>query len=100
MSKNKTSKLGSNPLDHLSWVAKDKNTDTEVSKKSKSKKTEALEKKEKAPEEKRETFQIKVELSEKIKNYAYWERLKQKEALNLIIEEFFKDKTVKPRLEK
>ena len=76
---NKKNKLGNNPLD---WIGKPINTTPP---------------KKKILEEKRETFIVKIDLSEKIKDFAYWERMKQKEALNFILEEFFKDKNIKNR---
>ncbi len=97
MSKNKSPRLGNNPLE---WIGKNSNTLTEEKKvgliakdsiKKKTKKEESL--------EKRETFIIKVDLSEKIKDFSYWERIKQKDALEIIIEEFFKTRNVKKRPE-
>jgi hypothetical protein len=84
MTNNKNSRLGSNPLD---WIGKDVKT-----KKQPQKVTTKPEEK-----EKRETFIVKVSISEKIKDYAYWERMKQKDALNYILEEFFKKNPVKKR---
>ena len=85
MSKNK--KLGSNPLD---WIGKDPNIVVEKQKeKPPSEKKVIL--------EKRETFILKTDLTEKIKDYAYWERITQKDVINSILESFFKDNPVKPR---
>ncbi len=97
---NKTKKLGNNPLDWIgkdkepSSVKKDKTLKKEEKKSSENKITSQPEDK-----EKRETFIVKVSLSEKIKDYAYWERMKQKDVLNSILEEFFKDKNIKQRPE-
>lgn len=84
MSKNK--KLGSNPLD---WIGKTTNITEE-------KKEKVLHKK-KVTLEKRETFIVKTDLTEKIKDYAYWERITQKDVINFILESFFKNNPVKPR---
>ena len=84
-------RLGDNPLDNLSWIGKDHIE----SKKEKSNKQPEKEEK----REKRETFIIEVELSEKIKDYAYWSRQKQKDVVNHIFKEFFKDTPTKRRPE-
>lgn len=99
----KTKKLGSNPLDwigkkpqSLTDSVKTHSSDEEISQK-KSKPKEREKELEEKVEEKRETFIIKTKYSEKIKDFAYWERLKQKDAIDIIMEEFFKSKNIKPR---
>ena len=47
------------------------------------------------PAKKRQTYYINVELIEKLRAYAYWERKKISEVVNMAIEEFFKDLEVK-----
>lgn len=81
---NKGTRLGNNPLD---WIGKDIKNPTD--------KKEP--KKEANPTEKRETFIIKTSLSEKIKDFSYWERMKQKDVLNSILEEYFEKNPVKKR---
>lgn len=44
----------------------------------------------------RATFILKQEYLEKIKAYAYWERLQIKEVFDDMCEQFFKDKVVLP----
>jgi hypothetical protein len=84
MTKKTGSRLGDNPLE---WIGKDvPKTNTKKDIKSKS-----------STSEKRETFIIKVDLSEKLKNYAYWERMQQKEVINHILEDFFSKNPVKQR---
>lgn len=92
---NKNPRLGNNPLD---WIGKNPATKTETN----PEKKKLGEGKEKKPKKdtKRETFIIQSSLSEKIKDFAYWERKKQKDVLNDILEEFFKGKNVKSRPEK
>jgi len=46
------------------------------------------------PKTKRQTYHLKVELIEKVKEYAYWERLGVSEVVNIALEEFFKDKKI------
>lgn len=86
MGKNK--KLGSNPLDSLGWIG---NSNPNQKNKTKDGLDKPLKK------EKRETFIVRTDLTEKIKDYAYWERIKQKDVINLILESFFKDNPVKQR---
>lgn len=40
----------------------------------------------------RQTYHLELDLIEKIKKYAYWERLKVSEVVNKALREFFKDK--------
>lgn len=47
-------------------------------------------------ETKRQTYYILVELIEKIRAYAYWERLGISEVINCALEEFFAEKKIKP----
>jgi|TARA_Y100000389_G_C17464170_1_gene524162 hypothetical protein len=86
---NKNTRLGNNPLD---WIGKE-------TKDLKSKKIRNDVETRQEEREKRETFIVKVSLSEKIKDYAYWERKKQKDTLNYILEEFFKNNPTKKRPE-
>jgi hypothetical protein len=46
---------------------------------------------------KRQTYFLRSDIEEKIKGYAYWERLKISEVVNLALESFFKDKKVQTR---
>jgi len=48
----------------------------------------------------RHTFILKDEFIEKIKDYAYWERLEIKDVINNILEDYFKNKKVKSRKNK
>lgn len=54
--------------------------------------------KEKQPQEfyKRQTYYLKLSLIEKVMSYAYWERFKISEVVNISLENFFKSKKVKP----
>lgn len=47
------------------------------------------------PPKKRQTYYIQVELIEKLRAYAYWERKKISEVVNMALDEFFKDREVK-----
>lgn len=47
------------------------------------------------PPKKRQTYYIRVELIEKLKAYAYWERKKISEVVNMAIDEFFSNLEVK-----
>jgi hypothetical protein len=49
---------------------------------------------------KRRTYYIRLDLDDKIRGYAYWERLAISEVVNLALEEFFADKEVKAIPEK
>lgn len=42
----------------------------------------------------RQTYHMEIELIEKIKKYAYWQRLKVSEVVNQALREFFKNKKV------
>ena len=44
----------------------------------------------------RHTYYVRVDLLEKLRGYAYWERVGISELINQILEEFFEDKEVKP----
>ena len=46
---------------------------------------------------KRQTYHIYVDLIAKLRGYAYWERRKISEVVNCALEQFFKDKKIKPR---
>jgi hypothetical protein len=46
------------------------------------------------PKTKRQTYHLEVELIEKVREYAYWERLGVSEVVNIALEEFFKDKNI------
>lgn len=47
--------------------------------------------------ETRATFIIKIPLLDKVKAYAYWERLSIKDVMNMALDEFFKNKKdIKP----
>ncbi len=52
----------------------------------------------KEPQEvfKRHTYYLKQSLTDKVDGYAYWERYSKSEVVNTALEEFFKDKKVKP----
>ena len=41
---------------------------------------------------KRQTYHLETDLIEKIKKYAYWERLRVSEVVNKALREFFKNK--------
>jgi len=43
---------------------------------------------------KRQTYYLRTDLEEKVKSYAYWERLKISGVVNLALEDFFKLKKV------
>ncbi len=45
----------------------------------------------------RHTYYARVDLLEKLRGYAYWERYGISELINQILEEFFEDKEVKPK---
>lgn len=44
------------------------------------------------PDTQRQTYHVEVELIEKVKRYAYIERLKISEVINRALKEFFQDK--------
>ena len=44
----------------------------------------------------RQTYVIKREYVNKLKNKAYWDRISQKEILDNILENYFKNKNIKP----
>lgn len=88
MANQKIKKLGSNPLD---WIGQSNQEQKKIPKES--------DKISNIIEEKRETFIVRTELSDKIKDYAYWERIKQKDAINLMLEYFFKNHPTKKRPE-
>ena len=45
----------------------------------------------------RQTYHIHVDLIAKLQGYAYWEKRMISEVVNRALEQFFKDKQVKPR---
>ena len=45
----------------------------------------------------RHTYYARLDLLEKIRSYAYWERTGISELINQILEEFFEDKEVQPK---
>lgn len=45
----------------------------------------------------RHTYYVRVDLLDKLRGYAYWERIGISELINQILEEFFEDKEVKPK---
>ena len=45
----------------------------------------------------RHTYHVRADLLEKLRGYAYWERIGISELLNQILDEFFEDKKVKPK---
>lgn len=45
----------------------------------------------------RHTYHVRADLLEKLRGYAYWERIGISELINHILEEFFEDKEVKPK---
>lgn len=47
------------------------------------------------PPKKRQTYYIQVELIEKLRAYAYWERKKISEVVNMALDEFFSNLEVK-----
>ena len=44
----------------------------------------------------RQTYIIKKEYANKLKDKAYWDRASQKEILDEILKDYFKDKNIKP----
>lgn len=46
---------------------------------------------------KRQTYYIYVDLIAKLRGYAYWERRKISEVVNCALDQFFRDKEIKPR---
>jgi len=46
---------------------------------------------------KRQTYYLKLSLIEKVVDYAYWERLKISEVVNIALEKYLKDKKFKSR---
>ncbi len=44
----------------------------------------------------RQTYVIKREYVNKLKDKAYWDRISQKEILDGILKDYFKDKNIKP----
>ena len=44
----------------------------------------------------RHTYYVRVDLLDKLRGYAYWERVGISELINQILGEFFEDKEVKP----
>lgn len=74
-------RVGSDPL---AWI---KDTSKEGSKQGKPGKQELLGK-----QTKRQTYHLEIDLIEKVKKCAYWERLKVSELVNRALREFFKDK--------
>lgn len=44
------------------------------------------------PDTQRQTYHVEVDLIEKVKRYAYIERLKISEVINLALKEFFQDR--------
>ena len=45
----------------------------------------------------RQTYYVRVDLLEKLRGYAHWERIGISELINQILEEFFEDKEVQPK---
>ena len=45
----------------------------------------------------RHTFYVRLDLLEKVRGYAHWERIGISELINQILEEFFEGKEVKPK---
>ena len=45
----------------------------------------------------RHTYHVRADLLEKVRGYAYWERMGISELINQILEEFFEDKEVRPK---
>ena len=45
----------------------------------------------------RHTYHVRLDLLEKVRGYAYWERIGISELINHILEKFFEGKEVKPR---
>lgn len=45
----------------------------------------------------RHTYYVRVDLLEKLRGYAYWERYGISELINQILEEFFEGREVKPK---
>lgn len=43
------------------------------------------------PSKRRQTYYIRIDLMEKLKSYAYWERAGISETVNMALEEFLKD---------
>ena len=105
-------RMGNNPLD---WIGDSRKQDSTPSKPSTQSNTKAPFKK-KAGRPKtntrvitsanqeglkegwtRKTFIVRENWIERIKDLAYWDRLQHKEALDQIMEEYFKQHKVKPR---
>ena len=106
MSVNKNTRLGTNPLD---WIGRDlvlnnSNTESknppkeEVKTESPIKKTkeETVKKKAEKNTEKSKyipyTTLMEVETIKKIKDYAYWQRIKNKDVIKMALDQFFADK--------
>ena len=77
----KKPRVGTDPL---AWI---KDTTEAKGKQGKPGKQELLGK-----QTRRQTYHLEIDLVEKIKKYAYWERLKVSEVVNRALREFFKNK--------
>ncbi|MBA7492118.1 hypothetical protein ES702_02667 [subsurface metagenome] len=80
----KKPRVGSDPL---AWIRDTAKTKGKQSKPSKLPKQELPSK-----QTKRQTYHLEIDLIEKIKKYAYWQRLKVSEVVNEALREFFKGK--------
>lgn len=76
----KKPRVGSDPL---AWIRDTR----EKGKQGKLSKQELLGK-----QTKRQTYHLEADLIDKIKKYAYWERVRVSEVVNRALKEFFKDK--------
>ena len=92
-SKNKDTRLGANPLE---WIGRDL-----ISKDSQKKSTNSKIKKENLDSKKVEskfvpyTSMIEEKMIQRIKDYAYWNRLKNKDVIKMALDQFFVDKKTK-----
>ena len=74
-------RVGSDPL---AWI---KDTTKKKGNQGKPSKQELLGK-----QTRRQTYHLKIDLIEKIKKYAYWERIKVSEVVNQALKEFLKNR--------
>lgn len=80
----KKPRVGSDPL---AWIKDTTKAKGKQGKPSKLSKQELLNK-----QTKRQTYHLEIDLVEKIKKYAYWERLRVSDIVNQALREFFKGK--------
>ena len=82
--------------DPLSWIGEEEGpkTKTKVKRLPSRPGKQSLPGKLSKPVTKRQTYHLNSELIHKVKNYAYWERLKISEVINLALQDFFKNRKV------